>query len=450
MSSTYLTKTSTTVTDDKKFTISTWVKRSALDTNFGIFGHRDSSNSGNSNLQFGFYAQRFYMAFVSNNGADTHIYKTSNALHRDTSAWYHIVASVDSTQATADDRVKMYVNGNQITSFSASTNPPLNRTFLNSTCTIDVGKYTDGAGNPYYMDGSLSHFHYIDGTAYDASAFGETDATTGIWKPKTEPSVSYGTNGFFLKYENSGSMGTDSSGNGNNFSVSGNLTQTIDTPSNVFATLNPLDVAGSGVTFANGNTKGTSSTTWSSTFTTLAVSKGKWYAEFKWDSGTYFMPGIRELNGKSASISSSNFGDTAAPAHGYAWWSSGGEIYEASVGSQSYGNPFSTGDILGVYMDLDNSKLYFAKNGTLENSGTGFDIDTSDDIFYGFGVSLGASTASANFGNGYFGTTAVSSGNSDVNGLGTFEYDPSSGTFDGSSKDFLALCTKNINAQEYS
>jgi hypothetical protein len=87
----------------------------------------------------------------------------------------------------------------------------------------------------------MSHFHFIDGTAYDASAFGETDATTGIWKPKTSPSVTYGTNGFFLKFENSGSMGLDSSGNANNFTVNGTLTQTVDTPSNVFATLNPLE-----------------------------------------------------------------------------------------------------------------------------------------------------------------------------------------------------------------
>ena len=107
--------------------------------------------------------------------------------------------------------------------------------------------------NPYF-NGSMTHFHFIDGTAYDASTFGETDSTSGIWKPKTAPSVTYGTNGFFLKMENSGAMGTDSSGNSNTFTVSGTLTQNVDTPSNNFATMNPLDNYYASSTFSNGNT----------------------------------------------------------------------------------------------------------------------------------------------------------------------------------------------------
>jgi hypothetical protein len=121
-------------------------------------------------------------------------------------------------------------------SFATDTQPSLNQnsSLGNGTYTQQVGLY--GSNSSYYFNGSMSHFHFIDGTAYDASTFGETDATTGIWKPKTAPSVTYGTNGFFLKFENSGSMGLDSSGNGNNFTVNGTLTQTVDTPSNVFAT----------------------------------------------------------------------------------------------------------------------------------------------------------------------------------------------------------------------
>jgi hypothetical protein len=103
------------------------------------------------------------------------------------------------------------------------------------------------------FDGLMAHVHFIDGTAYDASAFGETDATTGIWKPKTAPVVTYGTNGFFLKFENSASFGTDSSPNGNNFTVNGTMTQTIDTPSNVFATWNPLYRGTHNNLFSNGN-----------------------------------------------------------------------------------------------------------------------------------------------------------------------------------------------------
>ena len=125
----------------------------------------------------------------------------------------------------------------------------------------------------------MAHYHFVDGTAYAASTFGETDSTTGIWKPKTAPSVTYGTNGFFLDFADSSAMGDDESGNTNDYTVSGTMTQTIDTPSNVFATWNPLVPKG---TFSNGNT------VWDSVasgdgcaFSTLAVSSGKYYAEVK-------------------------------------------------------------------------------------------------------------------------------------------------------------------------
>ena len=443
MASTYLTRTSTTVTDDKKFTISTWVKRSALDTNFGIFGHRDSSNSGNSNLQFGFYAQRFYMAFISNNGSDTHIYKTSNALHRDTSAWYHIVASVDSTQATADDRVKIYVNGNQITSFSSSTNPPLNRTFLNSTCTIDVGKYTDTSGNPYYMDGSLSHFHYIDGTAYDADTFGETDSTTGIWKPKTAPSVTYGTNGFFLKFENSGAFGTDSSGNGNNFTVNGTMTQTIDTPSNVFATMNAID--NSSVTLSNGNLT-CSCASPSGIRSTLAVSAGKYYAEVKYTNTASFcgIVAMEQLVTSQSTSSATLFGGSSGQP----------ELFLNGSAQSDYNSAgtLSAGDIIQIALDKDNNNVYFGKNGswfggtdwTESSPTTAHALSSGSSYVHGFRASTGSGTSanSWNFGNGYFGTTAVSSAENPDDGIGIFEYSVPTG--------YRALCTKSINTEEYS
>ncbi len=131
----------------------------------------------------------------------------------------------------------------------------------------------------------MSHVNNIDGTAYNASTFGETDATTGIWKPKTAPSVTYGTNGFFLKFENSAAMGTDSSGNSNTFTVQGNLKQSLDTPSNVYATMNPLLVPTSNPpTFSNANTTSESSSNGSSKWggcTTLGMTTGKWYCEAK-------------------------------------------------------------------------------------------------------------------------------------------------------------------------
>ena len=283
MASTYLTKTSTTVTDDKKFTVSAWVKGSDLggSVQAGVCGHRDTTNNGNSNFQFGVYNGGYYAAFVSNNGSDVHINKVTNRLLKDVHAWYHLVIAVDSTLGTASDRVKMYINGELQTSFSTDVNPPQNRTFLNNTCNIDVGRLTYTSGIHKYWDGAIAHFHFIDGTVYTPSAFGETDATTGIWKPKTAPSVTYGTNGFFLKFASSGSMGTDSSGNGNNFTVNGTLTQTQDTPSNVFATLNALQPISS-ISYSNGNLTFTNSATAHRMVnSTLAVSSGKYYAEVK-------------------------------------------------------------------------------------------------------------------------------------------------------------------------
>ena len=148
-------------------------------------------------------------------------------------------------------RIKIYINGEQITSFSSSTNPTQNTDYgWNQASNHFIGSTGQPGG---YYNGSMSHFHFIDGTAYEASDFGETDSTTGIWKPKTAPSVTYGTNGFFLKFENSGAFGTDSSGNSNTFTVNGTMTQTIDTPSNVFANWNPLANFNNTLTFSKGN-----------------------------------------------------------------------------------------------------------------------------------------------------------------------------------------------------
>ena len=171
----------------------------------------------------------------------------TNRKFRDTSAWYHLVIATDTTQSTAGDRVKIYVNGVQETSFATSTIPNQNVQphYLYNNMTKVIGAYANGPAN--YFDGQMAHFHMTDGTAYQASTFGETDATTGIWKPKVSPSVTYGNNGFFLKFDNSANMGLDSSGNTNNFTVNGTIIQTKDTPSNVFASLNAIDAAGNGL-----------------------------------------------------------------------------------------------------------------------------------------------------------------------------------------------------------
>ena len=378
----------------------------------------------------------------------------TNRVFRDKSAWYHLVLAVDTTQATASDRVKIYVNGVQETSFAVTNYPAQNYTnVINSAVNHRIGK----ASNTYdeYFDGSMSHIHFIDGTAYSPSDFGQTDTTTGIWSPKITPSVTYGTNGYFLKFENSGSMGTDSSGNANNFTVNGTMTQIIDTPSNVFCTLNPLVKPGTGTKagMANGNTHYNKTATGVGTNSqangTLGASKGKYYFEAKANDAINIVLGISnidyEFDSNGASLGISGKGS------GVGWYSTGNKYVNGTSSSYSY--TFTTNDIIGVAFDLDNNYIYFSKNGTWNDSGdptsgssgTGGIALTSNITYtpavhnFNYG---NASSMYFNFGNGYFGTTAVSSAQNPDDGIGIFEYDVPTG--------YRALCTKSINAQEYS
>ena len=291
----------------------------------------------------------------------------------------------------------------------------------------------------------MSHIHFIDGTAYDASAFGEYDAN-GVWKINTSPSVTYGNNGFFILKD--GNSVTDQSGNSNNFTVAGGtLTNTEDNPSNVFATLNPL---GSGsITFSNGNnTQGNTSSTGQNAMTTLGASSGKYYAEVKCtavgSNGTnvgFVNLSLSNLQNQSISTGQDNFsaGLYSGPNNGPIYYQS--ETTFANVGLTS------NNDIIQLAMDLDNGYLYWGRNGTWLNSadpesgatGTG-GLATSNlgEGYIGFNMwQRNSATASWNFGNGYFGTTAVASAGTNASGIGIFEYDIPTG--------FTALSTKGLN-----
>ena len=436
MASTYLQRTLGTPTSQRIFTISAWIKRGGLTAHNYIIG-QNSTNESYFRIND---ADQLDFQDRDSGVGPSDFGLTSNALLRDVGAWYHVVLSVDTTQATNTDRGKLYING-QLQTLSSSTYPPQNYdTMMNlSGATQRVGRVFD------YFDGSMAHVHFIDGTAYDASAFGETDATTGIWKPKTAPSVTYGTNGFFLKFANSGSMGTDSSGNGNNFTVNGTMTQTIDTPSNVFATWNPLKSSGSNTVLTNGNLTNTnSSATWGSIDTGIGASSGKYYAEFKILNTTNFHIGINAID-NLGSWGTNLFNGQSTGAYGLA--DDGNVYYGAS--SVNYSTSLTTNDIVGIAMDLDNSNLYWSKNGTWLNSadpesgatGTGA-LSILAGKVYSFAVAtVNSSSVTANFGNGYFGTTPVASAENPDDGIGIFEYPVPAG--------YKALCTKSINAQEY-
>ena len=441
MASTYLTRTPSGDGNRKTMTFSFWFKRSILGSTERIFSTWSNSAANQFWIRWT-SSNELYLVSYTSSSFTTQLITTQ--LFRDVSAWYHIVIAYDTTQATASNRIKLYVNGTQVTTFSTETYPTqnLDTEWNRSSAPNIIGGEPTG-GNGEYISGSMSHVHFIDGTAYDASAFGETDATTGIWKPKTAPSVTYGTNGFFLKFENSGSMGTDSSPNGNNFTVNGTLTQTVDTPSNVFATLNPLWNPNASITLSNGNLTQTVSGSYLTSATTLGASQGKWYAEYKATDVENFGLGITPLSGIFLNTTQNVVGDTG---NGWGFYYNWG-TFNYRYNSTNTGNAttFSNGDIVMIAMDLDNSKVFFGKNGTWLDSGDpvngtnpAFSNVSSDDPI-GFAVACESANGSFNFGNGYFGTTAVSSATTDESGLGIFEYTVPSG--------YYALCTKNINTQ---
>ena len=449
MASTILTRTVASTGNNKILTWSGWVKRSDSSTGQLIAANGNPSDA-NYIIFFEFSGStlRFIIKSIS-----ILANVETNAVFRDTSAWYHLVFNMDTTQATASDRVKMYVNGEQITSFATSSYPSQNlgTQFNNADSVISVGgKYVTGA-NTDFFNGSMSHVHFIDGTAYDASYFGETDATTGIWKPKTSPSVTYGTNGFFLKGENSGSLGTDSSGEGNNLTVTGTPTQTIDTPSNVFTTMNPLDNYYAGATFEHGNTEViTTQSAYTYCTSTLKMGSGKYYIEGKWTGTGGGNSGVGIVNTSSTATS-----DEMTNKANSSVITDSGLVYANGSSTGTNVGSFSVNDIVMIAFDGANNAIYYGKNGTWLNSGnptsgaskTGAFTPSSTtglDYFIGFGDQNSSFSyrIEFNFGNGFFGTTAVASAQNPDDGIGIFEYDVPTG--------YLALCTKNINAQEYS
>ena len=456
MATAYLYKTLGTPTNTKKYTFSTWVKR-ALASNEEVLISGGTSGSNGDFLVFRTTDQLEWQMY---HGTNTGILKTDR-LFRDPSAWYHIVIAYDSANATAGDRMKMYINGVEETSFATDTNPPQDTvSLINSAVQNNIGYDTYGLATSAYFSGVMAHTQLCDGQAYAASDFGETDSTSGIWVAKTSPSVTYGDNGFFLKYQDTSNYGDDSSGNTNDFTMSGTITQTKDTPDNNFATLNPLNMTTVyQPTFSNGNTtvvsQDGSGNYWGSA-STLGMKSGKWYAEFKAISASH----------------KPSFGITQAPnecaywesylgkrLYDYAYISDGG-IYNNDSETASWGNTFTTGDIIMVALDLDNNKIYFGKNGTWENSGdptsgatgTGaaYTITSTDAStpgleasgYYHFACSdqgSGQDTMAVNFGNGYFQTTAVTSeGTSSSGDDSVWEYNCPSG--------YYGLNTKNLGS----
>ena len=458
MANSYLYRTNGTPTSAYKGTVSHWIKRSIVGVSEGSYGTFGVFNNGGSATDRGHL--NIYNDTIYFYNQQTSTVLQTNRKFRDTNGWYHIVIAWDTTQATASNRVKIYVNGVQETSFSTATYPGQNNTmeFNVSGRRFAVGALGSNGNAAYFWDGYQSHFAFVDGLQLTPTSFGETDSTSGIWKFKSPSGITWGNNGFHLKFENSGALGTDSSGNGNNLTVSGNLTQSKDTPSNNFCTLNPNLPIPSGFTITNGNLSFACGTTqWQGNVSSLAPTKGKWYYECQYTTGSGIKLDIvrQDPDMRNMATNNQSYGAYHGNGYGYQLNNSGTDYYCSNNTCTTWNS--SRGNSTKIYMvciDLDNGKYWIGADGTwfnktgTANPATGTDplhsfsgILNGDPFFITLSAEGTGSTHHANFGSGFYGTTAVStnSGNgySDANSEGKFSYQPPSG--------YYALNTKNLN-----
>jgi hypothetical protein len=381
--SAYLSRTPASAGNRKTWTWAGWVKRSTFGSNqrtlFSTVGAGDATTGI---LGFDSSDRLFFGGFVTN-------WVVSSAVYRDPSAWFHVVCVQDTTQATASNRVKLYVNGIEITAYSTDNRSSISQNAdlgINRTDSHSIGRQ-DGGSPTHYFPGYLADIHFIDGQALDPTSFGEFDATTGVWVPKAYTGT-YGTNGFFLEFADNSSntattLGKDTSGNGNNWTPN-NLSVTagtgndslVDVPTNGaqtdtgaggqvrgnYCTLNPL-ASGSAITLSNGNLDGSVGTGTGSNdvvFGTIGIASGKWYWEVTANSGsggTYRAIGI----GKTA-LNPDNGVSTGT----YVYYGSGEKAIDGS--GSSYGASYTNGDVIGVAFDADAGTLTFYKNGTTQGT----------------------------------------------------------------------------------
>jgi len=435
-SSDYLNRTFGTPTSSQTWTLSFWIKRCKIGSATEFVFNTDGGNE-EDRLQFS--SSDTLTWFEQNSGGGTVAELTTSQKFRDVSAWYHIVVARDSTQGTSSNRIKLYVNGSQVTALGTATYPSQNDSSRwNTAVAHEIGARNGGTFVNLYM----SEVVFIDGQQLAPTSFGEFDEDSGIWKPIDVSGLTFGNNGFYLDFEDSSSLGNDSAGS-NNWTVN-NFTaidQSTDTCTNNFATMNFLSGSFSNNTLTEGNLLITVTSGWRWKPSTIAPSSGKWYAEFKPTSGgnIYTVPGaVPQVSW--ASIDGETIGAGAGGENKSVGYSYDGNVIKGNSTVYS-GSSYTTNDIIGVAMDLDNFKIYFSKNGTFQNSGnpasgaTGTGAVSLDSSLTDWSLSPSAagSAMACNYGSAPY---AISSGNADGNGFGNFEYAVPSGYF--------ALCSKNL------
>ena len=445
----YLLRTPSSTGDQRTFTFSVWLKQ-AFDQPSGNHVIFSAGSDGDNYDQLRIKSNGF-VQFESevSDSVKSSVYTTH--LFRDPTAWYHLVLRVDTTQSTAADRVRFYKDGTLL-EIEGGSQPDQNQQ-LNTNTQIGhaIGTLWRGSNSGNEWDGYMANAHFADGQSYAPTQFGETNSN-GVWVPK-QFAGSFGTNGFKLEFKQTGTsanaagIGADTGSNGHHHSLNGlaAVDVTTDTPQNNFATLNPLD-RHANVVLSEGNlqTVNTSGGGHYPIFTNMAFKNGKWYGEFKRADGNNWKAAIMSIDHDGGSLNvDSTVGNSTSPVNraGYGINVDDGNKthYDgSSFLNQSYGSEI--GSILMWAFDADNGKIWWGEDGTFFASGdpaagtnaafTSIDTDTNWTLAF---HTYNGHNLIANFGNAPF---SISSGHSDDNGHGNFEFEPPSG--------FLALCTKNL------
>ena len=462
----YLTIASlgSTASNAKKFTFSCWVKLGNISDHRCLFSAGDADADY---VQFNITNVDTLQAYSSNtfgeDGSATNI--KTNAVYRDPSAWYHIVWAIDTTEGTAADRIKLYVNGVRVTSFGTAANYPAQNTDNDVMGANSVEHFVGQFPNDTQsMEGYLSDFYFIDGTAYDADDFGETDEDSGIWKPKNA-SVTFGNNGFFLEFKQTGTgtagtgtIGADTSGNVNHLTSSdlASTDITTDTPTNNFCTFNPLDKTV--LVLSEGNTKASHSDAngGEQVRGTMGFANGKWYWEFQigyeLNTNRYYPFGVALCTNTGRNPIESGLKDTEA--YSVTWYTDTSnnlvheEVYNTLTSVTASETYPDEDDIVQFAIDADAGKVWVGKNNTWLDDASGnvgdpaggnypihsYTVVAGDFIFPAI-LNVGSQglTILLNTGNPAF---SISSGNADGDGYGNFEHAPPSG--------FFAICSKNL------
>ena len=435
------TSSSTSATNIDKYTISVWVKRSKLGADQNIISLRASSYY---QIYFKSDDTLRWQEYLGGSSKEL----ITNRKFRDVGAWYHIVCRYDSSLGTAGDRMRIYINGVEETSFATDANPDQNANgHFGVASTLSVIADNNGDGREYF--GYMCEFMGVDGQSLAPTEFGEFDSDNGIWKPIDISGITQGVHGFYLKFEDSSDLGVATLGSDWTGAGLAATDQSTDTCTNNFATMNPLALRNNPsayyVTFSEGNLKvvGNDATNNGNGFSTMGFSSGKWYCEVKVLSveGSLY-PIIGVVTENSISNGSGNngiIGQVTSDTVGYA---NDGEKVIAGTES-SYGDTYTDNDIIGIAIDCDNGAVYFSKNGTFQASGdptsgaskTNAAMTFTPSANYFFGVSAYKSTSDVEFN---FGSPpyAISSGNADGDGHGNFEFAVPSGYF--------SLNTKNL------